>query len=51
MLASANFQQPIASLRDWVVEWVRTDIVSGSSGPGAMRSVPSQVSKRGDRVV
>ena len=36
-----------ASLRDRVLERVRSDIVSGRSGPGAMYSVPSLASELG----
>jgi DNA-binding GntR family transcriptional regulator len=40
-------QNPTASLRDRVLERVRSDIVSGRSGPGTMYSVPSLASELG----
>jgi DNA-binding GntR family transcriptional regulator len=40
-------QKPAASLRDRVVERVRSDIVSGRSGPGTMYSVPGLASELG----
>jgi len=40
-------QKPAASLRDRVLERVRSDIVSGRSGPGTMYSVPSLASELG----
>lgn len=39
--------KPTANLRDRVLERVRSDIVSGRSGPGTMYSVPSLASELG----
>ena len=39
--------RPVASLRDRVLERVRSDIVSGRSGPGTMYSVPSLANELG----
>jgi DNA-binding GntR family transcriptional regulator len=40
-------QKPAASLRDRILERVRSDIVSGRSGPGTMYSVPSLATELG----
>jgi DNA-binding GntR family transcriptional regulator len=46
-LPQTDNQKPVASLRDRVLERVRSDIVSGRSGPGTMYSVPSLASELG----
>src|SRR5262245_58132942 len=46
-LARTQDQKPAGSLRDRVLEWVRSDIVSGRGGPGTMYSVPSLASELG----
>jgi DNA-binding GntR family transcriptional regulator len=46
-LPQAEDRNPAASLRDRVLERVRSDIVSGRSGPGTMYSVPSLASELG----
>ena len=46
-LALTEDGKAAASLRDRVLERVRSDIVSGRSGPGAMYSVPSLASELG----
>ena len=46
-LSRTEEQKPAASLRDRILERVRSDIVSGRSGPGTMYSVPSLASELG----
>ena len=46
-LPQAEHKNPASSLRDRVLERVRSDIVSGRSGPGTMYSVPSLASELG----
>jgi len=46
-LARMDGPKPAVNLRDRVLERVRSDIVSGRSGPGAMYSVPSLASELG----
>jgi DNA-binding GntR family transcriptional regulator len=46
-LSHSEDPKPATSLRDRVLERVRSDIVSGRSGPGAMYSAPSLASELG----
>ena len=46
-MAQNEDQKPAANLRDRVLERVRSEIVSGRSGPGTMYSVPSLANELG----